>query len=344
LHELEIENKKLKENNEMEKRRIEELEKKNEEHLRQIDYMSMREKTLIHQHHVQVNDNEHEKDIDSKIHDSEHEIEINNNVHEKTNDYSFEKEILEQNLREKDSELEKIKKEKEEYRCLLEEYTKKLKEVEIQSKEKVQQQLSEKRKRTRSSISSTERQGSIISLTKETATQLSNLSLENENENDYIDTTTITRKENDDIDTKTITRKENDYIDTTTITRNENDYIDTKTTTTNENDYIDPTTTNENENEEREHHIHESFSSTKVNNQKSRKSVIKGDKMNQNQRNGNEFLVLPPGWETRIAPNGRLYYVDHNTRTTHWKHPLRRQKKDKKNLDNPKRAWTATND
>ena len=30
---------------------------------------------------------------------------------------------------------------------------------------------------------------------------------------------------------------------------------------------------------------------------------------------------LPPGWERRIDPLGRTYYVDHNTRTTTWNRP-----------------------
>ncbi|XP_019628999.1 PREDICTED: NEDD4-like E3 ubiquitin-protein ligase WWP1 isoform X2 [Branchiostoma belcheri] len=30
---------------------------------------------------------------------------------------------------------------------------------------------------------------------------------------------------------------------------------------------------------------------------------------------------LPPGWETRIDPHGRAYYVDHTTRTTTWERP-----------------------
>ncbi|XP_015262187.1 PREDICTED: NEDD4-like E3 ubiquitin-protein ligase WWP2 [Gekko japonicus] len=32
--------------------------------------------------------------------------------------------------------------------------------------------------------------------------------------------------------------------------------------------------------------------------------------------------VLPPGWEQRELPNGRVYYVDHNTKTTTWERPL----------------------
>lgn len=34
---------------------------------------------------------------------------------------------------------------------------------------------------------------------------------------------------------------------------------------------------------------------------------------------------LPPGWEQRITPEGRAYYVDHNTRTTTWVDPRRQQ-------------------
>lgn len=32
-------------------------------------------------------------------------------------------------------------------------------------------------------------------------------------------------------------------------------------------------------------------------------------------------LMLPPGWEIRLDPNNRIYYVDHNTRTTSWTPP-----------------------
>ena len=30
---------------------------------------------------------------------------------------------------------------------------------------------------------------------------------------------------------------------------------------------------------------------------------------------------LPPGWEERVTPDGKTYYVDHNARTTHWVRP-----------------------
>uniref|UniRef100_A0A8C1T5J3 E3 ubiquitin-protein ligase n=1 Tax=Cyprinus carpio TaxID=7962 RepID=A0A8C1T5J3_CYPCA len=32
--------------------------------------------------------------------------------------------------------------------------------------------------------------------------------------------------------------------------------------------------------------------------------------------------VREPGWEQRILPHGRVYYVDHNTKTTTWERPL----------------------
>ena len=31
---------------------------------------------------------------------------------------------------------------------------------------------------------------------------------------------------------------------------------------------------------------------------------------------------LPPGWEEKKTPDGKPYYVDHNTKTTHWERPV----------------------
>eukprot|EP00758_Cryptobia_borreli_P013188 Tbor_TRINITY_DN5815_c0_g3::TRINITY_DN5815_c0_g3_i2::g.5866::m.5866 len=31
--------------------------------------------------------------------------------------------------------------------------------------------------------------------------------------------------------------------------------------------------------------------------------------------------TLPPGWEMAISGEGQPYYIDHNTRTTHWELP-----------------------
>ncbi|XP_074651887.1 uncharacterized protein LOC141906479 isoform X2 [Tubulanus polymorphus] len=33
---------------------------------------------------------------------------------------------------------------------------------------------------------------------------------------------------------------------------------------------------------------------------------------------------LPPGWAQSVAPNGRVFYIDHNNRITLWEHPNRR--------------------
>lgn len=41
--------------------------------------------------------------------------------------------------------------------------------------------------------------------------------------------------------------------------------------------------------------------------------------------NEDQYGPLPPGWERRIDPLGRTYYVDHNTRTTTWNRPSNSQ-------------------
>ncbi|KAI9566487.1 hypothetical protein HD554DRAFT_2116307 [Boletus coccyginus] len=55
------------------------------------------------------------------------------------------------------------------------------------------------------------------------------------------------------------------------------------------------------------------------------------------QRNFNpnvdQFGALPPGWERRIDPLGRTYYVDHNTRTTTWNRPSQDQSVNTNNQD-----------
>ncbi|XP_058789942.1 scaffold protein salvador [Phymastichus coffea] len=38
-----------------------------------------------------------------------------------------------------------------------------------------------------------------------------------------------------------------------------------------------------------------------------------------------EELPLPLGWSVCFTLRGRKYYVDHNTRTTHWSHPLEKE-------------------
>ncbi|SAM01374.1 hypothetical protein [Absidia glauca] len=45
------------------------------------------------------------------------------------------------------------------------------------------------------------------------------------------------------------------------------------------------------------------------------------DAATSSQHNSDSRPALPPGWEQREDQLGRLYYVDHNTRTTTWKRP-----------------------
>jgi hypothetical protein len=33
------------------------------------------------------------------------------------------------------------------------------------------------------------------------------------------------------------------------------------------------------------------------------------------------YTQLPPGWEKKVTPDGQEYYVNHNTKTTHWDPP-----------------------
>lgn len=45
---------------------------------------------------------------------------------------------------------------------------------------------------------------------------------------------------------------------------------------------------------------------------------------NQTQDHSEE-LPLPLGWSIDYTLRGRKYYIDHNTKTTHWSHPLERE-------------------
>ena len=36
-------------------------------------------------------------------------------------------------------------------------------------------------------------------------------------------------------------------------------------------------------------------------------------------------LLLPPGWSVDYTQRGKKYYIDHNTKTTHWAHPLEKE-------------------
>jgi len=49
--------------------------------------------------------------------------------------------------------------------------------------------------------------------------------------------------------------------------------------------------------------------------------VTQNAQMRNFNPNVDQYGPLPPGWERRIDPLGRTYYVDHNTRTTTWNRP-----------------------
>ncbi|KIJ69476.1 hypothetical protein HYDPIDRAFT_179279 [Hydnomerulius pinastri MD-312] len=63
---------------------------------------------------------------------------------------------------------------------------------------------------------------------------------------------------------------------------------------------------------------------------------------NNQQRNFNpnvdQYGALPTGWERRIDPLGRTYYVDHNTRTTTWNRPSANQTVNNNNQDSETNA------
>ena len=51
-----------------------------------------------------------------------------------------------------------------------------------------------------------------------------------------------------------------------------------------------------------------------------KKSLKRKRKRKRNTQYGG-VNPLPTGWEQAIAPNGRVFYINHNTRTTTWIHP-----------------------
>ncbi|KAF9246583.1 hypothetical protein BU15DRAFT_85326 [Melanogaster broomeanus] len=67
-----------------------------------------------------------------------------------------------------------------------------------------------------------------------------------------------------------------------------------------------------------------------------------GTSANSQQRNFNpnvdQYGALPQGWERRIDPLGRTYYVDHNTRTTTWNRPSPNQAVNNNNQDSETNA------
>ncbi len=46
-------------------------------------------------------------------------------------------------------------------------------------------------------------------------------------------------------------------------------------------------------------------------------------------------LQLPPGWQIAYTPDHQVYFVDHNTRTTHWQLPAQYQQQ----TQQPQQQW-----
>lgn len=51
-------------------------------------------------------------------------------------------------------------------------------------------------------------------------------------------------------------------------------------------------------------------------------SIRESPTPNRSFRCSTEELPLPPGWSADFTMRGRKYFIDHNTKTTHWSHPL----------------------
>ncbi|XP_061833725.1 NEDD4-like E3 ubiquitin-protein ligase WWP2 isoform X2 [Nerophis lumbriciformis] len=51
-------------------------------------------------------------------------------------------------------------------------------------------------------------------------------------------------------------------------------------------------------------------------------NTISNSDQASNSSTENHSESLPAGWEQRVLPHGRVYYVDHNTKTTTWERPL----------------------
>lgn len=49
------------------------------------------------------------------------------------------------------------------------------------------------------------------------------------------------------------------------------------------------------------------------------------ERSNSRSEQQQDELPLPPGWSVDFTLRGRKYYIDHNTKTTHWSHPLEKE-------------------
>ena len=55
--------------------------------------------------------------------------------------------------------------------------------------------------------------------------------------------------------------------------------------------------------------------------QNMREAAMVSGKMFPNSSSGNSNSNLPDGWEMRTTPEGKVYYVNHITKTTQWDRP-----------------------
>lgn len=53
-------------------------------------------------------------------------------------------------------------------------------------------------------------------------------------------------------------------------------------------------------------------------------AITNKDQEELQKEEGEEF-PLPAGWSIDYTLRGRKYYIDHNTQTTHWSHPLEKE-------------------
>ena len=63
------------------------------------------------------------------------------------------------------------------------------------------------------------------------------------------------------------------------------------------------------------------YSKSRVSRKKNPKRKVSKRRYTKRMKGGMEALSLPPGWEKAKNPEGRTYYLDHNTGTTHWDPP-----------------------
>jgi len=70
---------------------------------------------------------------------------------------------------------------------------------------------------------------------------------------------------------------------------------------------------------------HRSVSQTSLNEGPVYQNLAAAAGVSNNSSDSTEEFPLPPGWSIDYTLRGRKYYIDHNTQTTHWSHPLEKE-------------------